>query len=59
MTPDLSRRIGRAFTAGSATLAERDRLIKAAADRTVQTAEDLSPVALRTLVDLEVRGGIA
>jgi len=56
MTPDLSRRIGRAFTTGAATIAERDRLVKAASDRSVRTVEDLPPASQRLLLDLESRG---
>lgn len=55
MTPDLSRRIGRAFTFGHATPTERDVLIKAAADRTVQSADDLPTKAHSLLLALEAR----
>lgn len=55
MTPDLSRRIGRAFTYGHATPAERDVLTKAAADRTVETADDLPTKAHSLLLALEAR----
>lgn len=55
MTPDLSRRIGRAFTFGHATPAERDVLIKATADRAVQSADDLPTKAHSLLLALEAR----
>lgn len=56
MTPDLSRRIGRAFTAGAATVAERDRLRDAAVKPGVQTVDDLPDAARQLLFDLESRG---
>ena len=58
MTPDLSRRIGRAFTFGHATPTERDVLIAAVADRTVQTAADLPTKAHSLLLALEARAGV-
>jgi hypothetical protein len=56
LTPDLSRRIGRAFTAGAATLAEREQLQRAAVDREVKTFDDLPKEDRQLLVDLETRG---
>lgn len=55
MTPDLSRRIGRAFTFGHATPAERNVLIKAVAPRAVQTVDDLPTKAHSLLLALEAR----
>jgi len=56
MTPDLSRRIGRAFTTGAATIAERDQLQKVATPREVRSVEDLPVASQQLLLDLESRG---
>lgn len=55
MTPDLSRRIGRAFTYGAATPTERELLITAAVQPGVDTADDLPTKAHSLLLALEQR----
>ncbi len=59
MTPELSSRIGRAFTAGAATIAERDILRDDASRRDVLSFADLTLRSQRLLEDLESRGRAA
>ncbi len=56
MTPELSRRIGRAFTVGAATILERDTLRDDASRREVRAFDDLTLRSQRLLEDLESRG---
>jgi hypothetical protein len=55
MTPDLSRRIARAFYIGEAEPAERGLLIAAAGPAGVRTIDDLPEQARALLLDLEQR----